>query len=308
MAVTKLLLAAKATVGADPSYNNGDIGELSINQDGRLRVSSKPGFFDVVTGALTSLNANVATDVTDASNVMVHIKNTGTAAMTAGVLQFEGSLDSTNGTDGTWFNIQAVRSNANTIETNTGTLSIAAGAGNAVAWELSVNACRWFRVRVSTAITTNAIAFVTIVRGTYATEPVPAVQTHAVTGSGTFVISGAVSSTPTSATNAYALGTAASTNAVSIKTTTSFLYELTISNPTATAAYVKLYNKSSAPTVGTDVPLFTVPIPAGTEKAFEFGAIGKRFGNGLALAVTAAAVATDTAATVAGIQISGTYL
>ena len=157
MAVTKLLLAAKATVGADPSYNNGDIGELSINQDGRLRVSSKPGFFAVVTGALTSLNGNVAADVTDASN-------TGTVAMAAGVLQFEGSLDSTNGTDGTWFNIQAVRSNANTIETNTGTLSIAAGAGNAVAWELSVNACRWFRVRVSTAVTTNAIAFVTVVR------------------------------------------------------------------------------------------------------------------------------------------------
>lgn len=301
MAVTKLLLAAKATVGADPSYNNGDIGELSINQDGRLRVSSKPGFFDVVTGALTSLNANMATDVTDASNVMVHIKNTGTAAMAAGVLQFEGSLDSTNGTDGTWFNIQAVRSNANTIETNTGTLSIAAGAGNAVAWELSVNACRWFRVRVSTAVTTNSIAFVTVVRGTYATEPVPAVQTHPVTGSGTFLV------LPGSATN-YNLTSAASTNAATVKSSAGSLGELSVFNPSAAAIFVKLYNKASAPTVGTDIPTVTVPVAAGTLVSLEFGQMGKRFSTGIALAITAAAAASDTAAVAAGIQVHGTYI
>lgn len=301
MAVTKLLLAAKATVGADPSYNNGDIGELSINQDGRLRVSSKPGFFDVVTGALTSLNANVATDVTDASNVMVHIKNTGTAAMAAGVLQFEGSLDSTNGTDGTWFNIQAVRSNANTIETNTGTLSIAAGAGNAVAWELSVNACRWFRVRVSTAVTTNSIAFVTVVRGTYATEPVPAVQTHPVTGSGTFSV------LPGSATN-YNLTSAASTNAATVKSSAGSLGELSVFNPSAAAIFVKLYNKASAPTVGTDIPTVTIPVAAGTLVSLEFGQMGKRFSTGIALAITAAAAASDTAAVAAGIQVHGTYI
>ena len=301
MTVTKLLLAAKATVGVDPSYNNGDIGELSINQDGRLRVSSKPGFFDVVAGALTSLNSNVATDVTDASNVMVHIKNTGTAAMAAGVLQFEGSLDSTDGINGTWFNIQAVRSNANIIETNTGTLSIAAGAGNAVAWELSVNACRWFRLRVSTAVTANSIAFVTVVRGTYATEPVPAIQTHSVTGSGNFSV------LPGNATN-YNLTSAASTNAVTVKSSAGSLGELSVFNPSAAAVFVKLYNKASAPTVGTDTPTVTIPVAAGALVSLEFGQMGKRFSTGIALAITAAAAASDTAAVAAGIQVHGTYI
>ena len=301
MAVTKLLLAAKATVGVDPSYNNGDIGGLSITQDGRLRVSSKPGFFDVVAGALTSLNSNVATDVTDASNVMVHIKNTGTAAMAAGVLQFEGSLDSTDGINGTWFNIQAVRSNANIIETNTGTLSIAAGAGNAVAWELSVNACRWFRLRVSTAVTANSIAFVTVVRGTYATEPVPAIQTHSVTGSGNFSV------LPGNATN-YNLTSAASTNAATVKSSAGSLGELSVFNPSAAAVFVKLYNKASAPTVGTDTPTVTIPVAAGALVSLEFGQMGKRFSTGIALAITAAAAASDTAAVAAGIQVHGTYI
>ena len=39
------------------------------------------------------------------------------------------------------------------------------------------------------------------------------------------------------------------------------MYVLTASNPTATAAYLKLYNKASAPTVGTDVPVLTITLP-----------------------------------------------
>lgn len=301
MPITNLLLAAKAVVGADPSYANGDIGQLTINQDGRLRVSSKPGFFDVVSGGLSAVNSQVNADVTDASNVMVHIKNTGTATMTAGVLQFEGSLDSTNGTDGTWFPIQAVRSNANTIETSATMASTAAGAGFAYAWELSVNACRWFRVRVSTAVTASAIAFTTIVRGTYATEPVPAIQSHAVTGSGNFsVVPG--SGTP------YNLTSAASTNAAVVKSSAGTLSELSIFNPSAATIYVKLYNKTTAPTVGTDIPTMTIPIPAGQLYATEFGQLGKRFSSGIGIAITAGAAATDTAAVAAGIQVHGTYI
>ena len=307
MAVTKLLLAAQAVVGPDPVYVNGDIGQLSINQDGRLRVSSKPGFFDVVTGGVTAVGNQVATDVTDASNVMVHIKNTGSVAMSAGVLQFEGSLDSTNGTDGTWFAITATRSNSNIVETSTPTLSIAQATGYANAWELSVNACRWFRVRCSTAVTANSIAFVTIVRGTYATEPVPAIQTHPVTGSGTFTVAGTVTASPQSATPT-PIVTTATTNANLIKSSGGKLMEITISNLTAATIYVKLYNKASAPTVGTDVPLATIPVVAGGFVCYDFGSVGKQFGLGIALAVTAGAAATDTAAVAAGAQISTTHI
>lgn len=102
--------------------------------------------------------------------------------------------------------------------------------------------------------------------------------------------------------------TTAGTNAASIKASAGNVMEGTISNPTATAIYVKLYNKASAPTVGTDVPILTIPVAAGATVPLNFGLVGKRFATGIAIAATAAAAATDTAAAVAGVQINLTYI
>lgn len=108
--------------------------------------------------------------------------------------------------------------------------------------------------------------------------------------------------------SAISTNTAASTNATSTKTSAGSLLELTISNPTATAAYFKVYNKATAPTVGTDVPVLTIPVGAGALQALNFGWLGKRFTTGIAWAVTGAAADTDTSVTVAGIHIHGTYV
>ena len=318
MAETDLILAAKATL-VEPVMVDGEVGPMTLNPDGRLRVASKPGYFAAISGALTTSGNTLVADVTDASNVMLHLKNTGSAAMAAGAFVFEGSLDSTDGSDGTWFALQAVRSDSNTIETGRAASSLAAGAGQAYAWELSVNAVRWFRVRCSATLTASSIATWTIIRGTYATEPIPGMQSHAVTVSGTpsVSISGtpsvAISGTPSvtatpAAGSAFSVISTASTNAAVQKASAGNLFEITASNPTATAAYLKLYNKATAPTVGTDVPVLTIPIPANSQIAIPFGALGKRFSAGIALAITAAIAATDTGASVAGVQISGTYL
>ncbi|WP_294947672.1 hypothetical protein [uncultured Microbacterium sp.] len=109
-----------------------------------------------------------------------------------------------------------------------------------------------------------------------------------------------------SSTTPYYLTTAATTNAALVVAGDRTLYELTAFNPTATPAYVKLYNKATAPTVGTDVPVLTIPLAAGALASLEFGAQGKDFKLGIGIAVTGAAAATDATATVAGIQISGT--
>lgn len=110
----------------------------------------------------------------------------------------------------------------------------------------------------------------------------------------------------------YNLVTTASNNLVSIRSAAGNLFSLTVSNPTATPAYVKLYNKASAPVVASDVPVMTIAIPATAagvcEKSFDFGVIGKRFSTGIAIAVTGAAAATDATNAVAGIQINGTYI
>lgn len=298
MAENDLILAARATL-IEPTLSEGEVGPLSMNSDGRLRVASKPGFFPTITGDLTALNSFLVADVRDASNIMLHVRNTGTVSMAAGVFAFEGSLDSTDGVDGTWFALQAIRTNANTIETGRAASSLAAGAGQAYAWELSVNAVRWFRVICTTAVTASSIATWTIIRGTYATEPIPGVQTHG--------ISGSVAVTYPAAT-AFSVISAATTNASSVRNAAASLFEISVSNPTATPVFVKLYNKSSAPTVGTDVPILTIPVPANGLINMDFGATGKRFSTGIAMAITGAIAATDTTSAVAGVQVSGSYI
>lgn len=300
MGITNLILSAVATL-TEPALVDGQVSPLTVNADGRLRIASKPGLFPITTGALTTVASQLAVDVTDASNVVFHVKNTGSVTMAAGTFVFEGSVDSTNGIDGTWFGIQAVRSNANTIEVQAAALALVAGAGTLYAWEASVNATRWVRIRTTVAVTASAIATWSIVRGSYATEPIPAIQAHPVTGSGTFLVS-------PSTTVGYALVTAASTNAALIITGSKILTELTVANLTAAIIYVKLYNKATAPVPGTDIPLVTIPIPIGGFFEADFGSMGKRFALGLGIAVTGAAAATDTTAVAVGAQISATYI
>lgn len=259
-----------------------------VDNAGRVKVSAVPALVPLVTGNIAAANAQVAINVAQVSNLVLHCKG-----VFAGVnCAFEASLDSTDGANGTWFSVLAVRSNGNTLEASTGVIA----AAPAYAWEVSVNGYVWFRVR-ATAWTSGTCQWL-LQPAPYATEPAPAIQNHGITGS--------VTVQPVAA-SPYSLTSAASTNAAVIKSSTGTLGELTVSNPTATAAYVKLYDKATAPTVGTDVPKVTIPVPAGQLVALQFGIFGKRFGSGIAIAITGAAAATDTAASVAGIQVHGDY-
>jgi hypothetical protein len=148
--------------------------KIQLNEDGRVKVASMPGQYALATGNITASGQSVYLDVSNISNLVMHCKP---APSVAGHnCTFEGSIDSTNGTDGTWFGIQAVRSNANTVETTTGALAAAPAYG----WELSVNATNWVRVR-ATAHTSGTMTWM-IQPGSYATEPIPAIQAHAISG------------------------------------------------------------------------------------------------------------------------------
>lgn len=263
--------------------DNGDYTVLKIDEAGRLKVSTMPASYAAVTGNVTSATSTVFIDCTRFSNLMIHCSGTFAGANCT----FEGSLNSTNGTDGNWFTVQAIRSNANTIETATGALS----AAPAYAWELSVNALKYFRIR-ATAWTSGSQVW-TLVPGTYATEPIPGAQI-----SGTQPVSGTVTAnqaTPTASN----LSSAATTNATAVKTSAGTLYNVAASNTGAAAAYLKFYNKASAPTVGTDVPVLTLPIPAGGAISIPFGSLGHRFATGIGLAITGAAADNDTTAVAA---------
>lgn len=116
-----------------------------------------------------------------------------------------------------------------------------------------------------------------------------------------------VTASPATGTT-YNLVTAGTTNAAVIKSTAGSLYELTISNVTATAISVKFYNKATAPTVGTDVPIMTHTVAAGATLCVQFGEVGKRFATGIGIAATALPIATDTGVAVALVQINATYI
>ncbi len=278
---------------------DGDAAFLSVDEESRLKVSSKPATYPDITGDITAVQATIGTpvaggtvsgDVSRASNVMAFC--TGTFA---GVnVTFEGSLEATGDTN--WFGIQAVRSNANTIETATGALSTQPIYG----WEMSVNALK--RVRVRCTARTSGTQSWRIVQGTYATEPIPAAQVSA-----TQPISGTVTATvtPPAPTTPYFLNSAASTNGALIITGTSGLHAFYATNEGASATYVKLYNKATAPAVGTDVPEMIIPVPAAAGGVpgvamVPIGYQGFRFALGLGIAITGAAAHTDQTAVAAG--------
>jgi hypothetical protein len=222
------------------------------------------------------------------------------ASLTGHNVTFEGSIDSTNGTDGAWFGIQVVRSNANTIETTSGVLA----ATPAYAWEASVNGLAYLRVRATAH--TGGTATWKFQRGSYATEPIPASQI-----SGTQPISGTVTANlgTLTAPSALARNSTADTNLVAVKASAGGLYGISIFNNGAAAAYVKLYNKTTAPALATDVPVMVIKIAAGEDKAIMWAFPGYRFATGIAMAITGGAGDTDTTAVAAAqVKVALSYI
>jgi hypothetical protein len=78
---------------------------------------------------------------------------------------------------------------------------------------------------------------------------------------------------------------AASTNATSVKAEAGQVFGWYIFNSASSIRYLKLYNKASAPTVGTDTPVITLPIPKEAGANVEF-VNGIAFATGISLATT----------------------
>lgn len=89
---------------------------------------------------------------------------------------------------------------------------------------------------------------------------------------------------------------AASTNATSLKNGAGTVYSVTATNVNAAVRYLKFYNKASAPTVGTDTPVYVFPLPgntagAGVTHSFP---VGLNFSTGIAWALTVEATVAGT--------------
>lgn len=95
------------------------------------------------------------------------------------------------------------------------------------------------------------------------------------------------------------INSAASTNGQTLFAG-SRIVSLAVSNTGAGAAYLKLYNKASAPTVGTDAPVLTIAVGANATVTVPMPAEGMPFTLGIGLAITGAAADSDTTAVGAG--------
>jgi hypothetical protein len=144
--------------------------------------------------------------------------------------------------------------------------------------------------------------------GVAITNPVTlATGTNSIGNIGTVATVTAVTNTGTPAVPAtpYFVNSAASTNGALILTGTSGLQAFWASNIGASAAFVKLFNKATAPVVGTDVPEMIIPVPAavgGVPGVVEIspGFNGYRFPLGLGIAITGGSADSDTTAVAAG--------
>ena len=110
---------------------------------------------------------------------------------------------------------------------------------------------------------------------------------------------------PSAAPTTWHLIAANSTNATSVKASAATLMACQLGGVGSTPAFLKIYNKASSPTVGTDTPVLTLIIPAASTAAngagsnISFGPGGLALGTGFAAAITGVITDADTTAVAA---------
>lgn len=260
-------------------------------------LAASPQDFAVVSSNITANGQTAFCDVRTAGYVRIMV----TAASLVGHnATFEASIDSTNGTDGTWFGIQVLRSNANTVELTTGVLA----ATPAYAWAVSTNGLSFVRARATAH--TSGTATWAFHKSSYAVEPVPASQ---VTGTQTVTISGSPTlaastnligdvgiqarANATGAGTAFNLVSAASTNATVIKASAGRLLGYHFTNNGLATAYVKLHNVATTPVAGTTAVAITIGIQPAASVALSIPA-GTGFTAGIALTTSVDAANSGT--------------
>lgn len=150
-------------------------------------------------------------------------------------------------------------------------VAVTAGAGTSIATD-DIGGVHYQRVKVSWGADGTG-------NETSATTPLP-IQNAPVTTGGCLI---------------NRLVSAATTNATSVKGSAGQVYGVIAVNTNSSARYLKLYNKASAPTVGSDTPVITIALPGSGGVAFSM-AQGIAFSTGIAFALTTGAADADTGA------------
>lgn len=136
-----------------------------------------------------------------------------------------------------------------------------------------------------------------------ASNPLPTTVSGTVAISGTVPISSASPLVISQIGCAYyKLISAATTNPTTVKAAAGTLKVINIGSLSTAPTYVKFFDKATAPTVGTDVPIWTILVPGGTTGAGNNPTLpngGLVFNTGISFAITAGIADNDSTAVVA---------
>jgi len=115
------------------------------------------------------------------------------------------------------------------------------------------------------------------------------------------------------ATQVHSRSSTNSTNATSVKASPGTVFNLIIHNThggsgSGAAIAFRLYNKTTAPVVGTDVPMIIIHVPSGASKELNFTS-GITFTTGIAYSITEGDALLDaTAVDADGVQLYMGYM
>lgn len=244
----------------------------------------KPPVFG--SGTANGANQDLVASQNCSIGATVSVQLTGTWA---GTITFQCSNDGTNWVSMGMYNTSS--NNAAAVTTTTGN-GIFCG----------VVPARFFRARMTAYTSGTAVSTLHIFSEHL---PIPFiggqvnVGGNPVLGGGTNTVGGIrlVADSGNGSGTLHHLVSAATTNATSVKTSAGNIGALTVSNGHATnACFFKLYNLTTAPTVGTSTPVQVVRVPANSTVSVETGPFGIRCSTGIAYALTGAAANSDTTA------------
>lgn len=281
-----VVLANDLTVGAAAST-------AALNID--LLTGNSNGWFDAA--AFQSCSINII----------------GGSGISAGAIWFEETNDITNASAGTPWQIEEPTSLTPTPQI----IAITIAASTLRMFKAPV-AARYVRVRVSTAFVGGTVQAVAVFSQMPYNRMVQTVHqataanfnaTIAAIPAGTNAVGDVGIQYRANATGAASVAkivAAASTNATSVKGSTARVVGWSLFNNTAAVKFVRLYNKTTAPTVGTDSPALVIPIPANGQITY-YSSGGIAFGSGLAYAITNAVADLDATAVAANDVLGGIY-
>jgi hypothetical protein len=268
-----------AVTTAAPAYTTAQTSPLSLDTAGNLRVN-------VVTGGA---GGGIVTQAT-AANLNATVVNAAGAAIIGKV-----GIDQT--TPGTTNLVSAGQSGTWTVQPG--------NTANTTAWKVQLyDGTTAFPILAgsSGAPATSAPAIAVSIRDVNANGRAAAASSAPVaisTEDNTLLTRGLLPTATASGATASRINAAASTNATPLKASAGQVYTIDVFNAAAYNVFLKLYNKASAPTVGTDPPVMTIPIQAGGGFSKTWPN-GFPFATGIAYAITKLQPDSDTTVVVAG--------